>query len=126
MKVGSMGVAAASLSDEANAVREKVNKARVTLDTSKQLVQDILNAMIEKSMLEIDYVTPKSEPVLSIQAKKGTLLEALEYLALCGNFSLNFTDTKLRIGPNFLPEIPANSPQCARRRSDKVNQSRII
>lgn len=100
----------AVLSDEAYDVREKAKKARVTLDIAKQPVAVILQEITKKSGVEVDYVTPAKEPILNIKTKNGTVFEALEYLALCGNFSLTFTDTAPRIGPNPPPEIPTELP----------------
>ncbi len=100
----------ASLSEEAYAVSEKLKKTRVTLDISKQPAHAILKEITEKTKIEIDYIPLVKEPIVSIKSKNVTVFEALEYLALCGNFSLTFTDTQPRIGPNPPVEIPTELP----------------
>lgn len=53
--------------------------------------------------IPVTYAKPEREPQLSIQLKNGTAFEALNYLALCGNFSLRFTAEAAIIGPNPPP-----------------------
>jgi mono/diheme cytochrome c family protein len=88
------------LSAEAYAVKERCKTKRVTLDLKGVPMATILTEMEKQSGIKVLYLKPKTEPVLSMKVTNHTLLEALEYLVLLGNFSLRFSVEGPLVGAN--------------------------
>jgi mono/diheme cytochrome c family protein len=82
-------------------------KTALTLDVKAQSAAEVFAQIAKQSGIRVDYTRPKHEPKLSMNLKGGTVLEALEYLVLCGNFSLSFNDEAALVGVNPPPLPPA-------------------
>lgn len=102
------------------AMREKARQARVTLDIKDQPAGEAFAEVAKAAGMKVAYAKPAQEPRVSIRLKNGTAFQALEYLALSGNFSLLFDEEGALIGPNpprdppkpkEAPPQPADAPK---------------
>lgn len=94
--------------------KELAKQTSITLEVKDQPAGEVFAQIAKQSGIKVDYVTPAREPRFSIALKNGTAFEALEYLTLCGNFSLRFQADSAIIGPNPPPEPKPASPGSAR------------
>jgi hypothetical protein len=90
--------------------KDIAKQTTITLEVKDQPAGEVFALIAKQSGITVDYATPAREPRLSIALKKGTAFEALEYLALCGNFSLRFQADRAIVGPNPPPEPKPASP----------------
>jgi hypothetical protein len=97
---------------DATAAKDLAARKRLTIEMKRRPAGEIVAEIATRSGLRVDYEKPAREPVLSIALKKGTVLEALDYLALCGNFALTFDAGAARLGPNPPPQpSPVQPPK---------------
>ncbi len=89
--------------------RERATRATITLNVKERPAGEVFAEVTRLSGVPVTYSRPANEPRLSIVMKKGTVVEALSYLALCGNFSLKFEAEAAIIGPNPPPAAPVQA-----------------
>ncbi len=89
--------------DAAASLRDRAARTGIALTVSGKPAGEIIADIAAKSGLKVVYHQPAHEPVLSIQMKNGHVLEALNYLALCGNLAITFTTDAIVIGPASPP-----------------------
>ncbi len=87
--------------------KNRASRATIALNAKQLPAGEIFAEVARLSGIPVTYRRPDDEPQLSIVMKKGTVLEALNYLALCGNFSLIFAPDAAIIGPNPPSAAPA-------------------
>jgi hypothetical protein len=97
-------------SDEAIQLQLRTKSKRITIDMTKRPASEIISEIEKRSGIPIYYKKPANEPILSLTMKNRPVFDALEYIALCGNFSLRFDGKSPRIGPNPPPELPIDLP----------------
>jgi hypothetical protein len=73
--------------------------AKIALDVRDQPASQLFAEIANQAHIEITYTAPTNEPRLSITLKNGTLIEALDYLVLCGNLTLRWEGEKVVICP---------------------------
>lgn len=89
-------------------VHDRAKLTTLSLEARDRPAGEVFAEIAKQSGIKVEYVAPANEPRLSIALQNGTVLEALEYLALCGNFSLRFKINRAIIGPN--PPPPTSVP----------------
>ena len=81
-------------------IKEQAKQTSISLHEKEVPAGDVFALITKLSGIRIDYAKPEREPRLSIVLKHGTVFEALDYLVLCGNFSLTYTATGAKVGVN--------------------------
>ncbi|MBI4622381.1 MAG: hypothetical protein HY736_04050 [Verrucomicrobia bacterium] len=97
---------ASVLNADAIAARERARQKLITIEARQRPTGEILAEIRERSGITIEYEKPAREPLATIKLKDGTVFDALQYLALRGNFALTFSSGNPRLGPNPPPDLP--------------------
>ena len=92
--------AVVAVKQSAATTKDLAMKTNISLDIKQKPGAEAFAELATKSGLRLNYTKPAHEPVLSIRLKNGSAFDALNYLALCGNLTLKFTDEAVDVVPN--------------------------
>ena len=96
----------AALNADAIAGRERARQKLISIEARRRPIGEILAEIAKRSDIPIEYDKPEREPLATIVLKDGSVFDALQYLALRGNFALTFESGNPHLGPNPPPDLP--------------------
>ncbi len=97
---------ASVLNADAIAGRERARQKLISIEARRRPTGEILAEIAKRSDIPIEYDKPEREPLATIVLKDGSVFDALQYLALRGNFALTFESGNPHLGPNPPPDLP--------------------